>query len=315
MYFKFYAMNFLKRLSFFFLLFILCACSSNKTVLKSNPDIKVYDLGTKQLSLFNQNMNVEDRNQVLIDSIYEPYKVLWNGYLGDGEKLIDWVNSDVSENLNDWNRKSKTINSKKLTEELVRASSEMKKFTGFTPKGEWYIFYGPSWTNLGGFGNGVMLIDLAHPSNNSFERIVSLYPHELNHQIYAHTLEKKDNLVLDRILDEGFATYVSYVFHEKKKSVAEELSYSVHDYEFCRNNEHELIELLRENYAKKDEKIGRNFANRNFRFKEGYPGAVGYYIGFRIVEEFVKHNGKNSWKQIYIMPPLEVLEKSKILQK
>ena len=46
-----------------------------------------------------------------------------------------------------------------------------------------------------------------------------------------------------------------------------------------------------------------------------YSGyAIGYYIGFRIVEEYVKENGKDSWKKIFAMKPEEVLTDRKIIR-
>ena len=159
-----------------------------------------------------------------------------------------------------------------------------------------------------------MFIDLAHYANNNADTIVWLFPHELNHQIYSNTLKQKENIVLDRIIDEGFATYVSYKYHGKKYSIAEELMYSVDDYKFCVNNEIRLLDLLKDNYYKQDELLSRQFASRDYKFEEDYPSAIGYYLGFRIVEEFVKRNGKDSWKEIYTLSPREVLKKSEILE-
>lgn len=278
--------------------------------------IQIIDLSQNQIQLMNrvQNEPIEKRNLTLIDSIYKPNSHLWSGYLGNESDFINWVNNTAYKELEKYNLKSKAIDLSKLNKYFFETVNQMEKFTGKTPYGKWYIFFGPKWTNLGGFADGTMLIDLAHESNKSLDDIKIFFPHEINHQIYSNTIEQKDNAVLYRILDEGFACYVSYLFHNGKTTIAEELDYTESEYKTCVENEKELIDLLRKNYKSNNEKLSNNFANRGYRFSEKFPGAVGYYIGFRIVDEFVKRNGKDSWKKIYKMSPEKVLKKSKLLK-
>lgn len=297
-----------------FTLSIVISCSSRQKIKPLKSELVVFDVATTELSLLNKYKNSDSivRNKILVDSIYRPYSKFWNGYLGNENDFTNWINQKASKELSGWNEKSKNLKSEYLTNQLRKTAKEMSNFTGHFPQGKWYILYGPSWTDLGGFGDGTMLIDLASNVNKSSAKIIEAYPHEINHQIYSYTLKNRENIVLSRILDEGFATYVSYLFHKKKYSIAEELKFSQDDFRFCKSNEKELLQLLEDNYIKNDEKLSRQFADRNYKFKENSPGAVGYYLGFRIVEEFVKHHGKNSWKEIYTMTQKEVLEKSKI---
>ena len=137
----------------------------------------------------------------------------------------------------------------------------------------------------------------------------------MNHQIYENTCKINSDIVLHRILDEGFATYVSYIFHDKKIPKADELHYTQKEFNVCEKNDTNLINFLKENFEKNDSGLARNFANRTFKFNENLPGGIGYYLGFRIVEEYVKNNGKNSWKEIYKLTPEETLKKSKIFEK
>ena len=295
---------------------IIISCNSQHKIKPPKSDLEVFDIANIELSLLNKYKNSDStiKNKILVDTVFEPYSKFWNGYLGNDKEFINWVEQKASKELGGWNEKSKYIKSEYLTDQLRKTAKEMSNFTGYFPQGKWYILYGPSWTDLGGFGDGTMLIDLASNINKSSAKIIEVYPHEINHQIYANMLKSRENIVLNRILDEGFATYVSYLFHKKKYSIAEELKFSQDEFKFCKSNEKELLQLLENNYRKNDEKLSRQFADRNYKFKENYPGAVGYYLGFRIVEEFVKNNGKNSWKEIYTIPQKEVLEKSKILE-
>lgn len=283
---------------------------------KQKSGIEIIDISQKQIELMNmlQNELVEKRNAILIDSIYKPNSYLWNGYLGSESDFTDWVNNTAYKELESYNTKANNIDLSKLNQYFFETIREMEKFTGKKPKGKWYIFFGPKWTNLGGFDDGTMLIDLAHESNKSLEDIKIFFPHEINHQIYSNTMELKNNAVLYRILDEGFACYVSYLFHDGKTTIAEELGFTESEYKACLENEKELIKLLKKIYKSNNEKLSDNFANRGYKFSEKLPGAIGYYIGFRIVDEFVKRNGKDSWKNIYKMSPKKVLRKSKILK-
>lgn len=302
----------MKNCSLIIFSFFLISCSTQKIQKKVSENLIVNDIASKQLSLINK-INKKDLDKILIDSIYKPYSTFWSGYLGNEEAFKKWFNEKGQKQINIWNKNAQTINPSDLSLKLNQTAIEMYKFTGYLSKGEWNIIYGPAWTDLGGFSDGTMLIDLAHKLNNNFTRITNLYPHEINHQIYSYTQNNTNNTVLNRIIDEGFATYVSYIFHNKSNSIADELMYSEEDYKFCKENESELLILLDENYNKVDEDLSRKFADRSYKFKENYPGAIGYYLGFRIIEEFVKQNGKNSWKKIYKMDPAEVLNKSKIL--
>ncbi len=289
--------------------FVLCEQSSQ------NKTIEIVDISKDQLRLMNKHEKepIEKRNQLLIDSIYTPNRHLWNGYLGNENDFTGWLNNVAYKELSKFNLKTKNINLQKLSKYFFNTVDSMTEFTGHKGVGKWYIFFGPKWTNLGGFNDGTMLIDLAHESNNKLEDLTKYFPHEINHQIYKNTVEKSENAVLYRILNEGFACYVSYLYHNGKTTIADEINYKKSDYQFSRDNDEELIELLRKYYKSNDVKLSKQFASRGYKFSKEYPSAIAYYLGFRIVEEFVKRNGKDSWKLIYTMSPMEILEQSKIL--
>lgn len=303
----------MKNIYFIYVLFLtLISCG----VQRKNNNLKVYNIADKEISLLNftKNKDTQIKDKILIDTLYTPYSELWKGYLGDEKTFTEWFNETAYEKSKIWENKSKMINSKFLTKELEKTAYKMYKFTGYYPQGKWFILYGPAWTNLGGLNDGTMLIDLANENNSSEEKIIHFFTHELNHQIHSHTEPKTDKIVLKRIIDEGFATYVSYIFHKNKFSKAQELAYTPEEFKHCQENEDKLITLLKKHYNSTDEDISRDFADRNFKIGGKYPGGIGYYIGFRIVEEFVKNNGKDSWKNIYTMDVSEVLKQSKILK-
>lgn len=313
---------------FFFSHSIASNCFSNNS--SSNPvqslgtkhqpfvenGVNLIDLTDLQIRLMRacQHLPVEERNSLLTDSVYKPFSEVWEGYLGSESSFEKWVEGGAYPRLAYFEQKSTQFDRILIEESFYSSVARMAELTGLTTMGKWYMLFGPGWTNLGGLGNGVMVIDLANSANNRVEEIIRFFPHEINHQIYNKTFPRENNnKVLHRILDEGFACFVSYLYFEGKTTIAKELAYSESDYLACRENDAEIIDLLREHYNEIDEQLSRQFANRLHRFSDNVPGAIGYYLGFRIVEEFVKQNGQDSWKLIYSMDPELVLEKSKIL--
>lgn len=300
-----------KNLLLFLLPVLLLSCKTQKL----DNQFSIVDIGSTQISTFAEikNNKPENPDEILVRKIYTPNKELWEGYLGDENDFLKWTNEKALSQADFW-KENKEINSQILSDELKKYAKEMSVFTGYKPKGKWYLVYGPAFTDLGGLSNGVMLIDLANKVNINNNIIINLYPHELNHQIYSVTKPQTEKIVLDRIIDEGFATYVSYIFHKKKYTKADELKYTEEEFQYCISNEGKLIGLLKKYYLSNDENQSRDFSSRNYKIGEKYPGAIGYYLGFRIVEEFVKRNGEDSWKKIYTMKPIEVLEQSFLLK-
>lgn len=294
--------------------FYLSALGQSKDAPKN--DIEIIDISQKQLGLMNKyrDLAVSERNLIFLDSIYRPYTYMWNGYLGNEDKFIKWLNEIAFRELSDYNQRAIKLDLIKLNKFFHATVDSMRMFTGLSPLGKWYIFYGPKWTNLGGFSDGTMLIDLANKYNNKFETIVRFFPHEINHQIYSTTVPASSNVVLSRILDEGFACYVSLIFNQGKTTIFEELDYTKKEYDLCLRNHAAIISIFKQYYLSTDKNLAEDFADRSYKFNKMYPGALGYYIGFKIVESYVNYNGKGSWKDIYRLSPEIVLEKSNILK-
>jgi len=310
-------MNLFKFISILLLILSSCATQKKYTSFEVQKDLQIIDIATSQLGLLNKHKDdpKKTRDDIFISMIHNKNTHLWEGYLGNEEKFIDWIDQTALSSLKAYNEKTTKIDLNEMNKYFNKTIIEMANFTGYKPKGTWYIFWGPGWTDLGGFADGTMLIDLASSATQDLEHITSAFPHEINHQIYSHTIpDPSESTVISKLIDEGFACYVSYKFNQEKNTIAEELHYSESEYQTCLNLESEILDLIRENYLSEDEDEIKNFANRSYHFEEEYPGGLGYFIGFRIVEEYVRRNGKNSWKDIYTMSPLDVLNKSEILK-
>lgn len=298
-----------------FLAFLVPALTALTAQDNHQPQVEIIDLSSRQLRLMEawEARPGAARDSILLDSLYRPYEKLWRGYVGEPADFLEWINAEGYSGLDAFRSRARALDLEKLGAYFEETVTAMTAFTGHSPQGSWYIFFGPQWTNLGGLSDGTMLIDLGHPDNGNTAAISAFFPHELNHQIYAAT-QPGGKAVLRRILDEGFACYVGYRFRQGGVSKAEALGYTEEAYAYCREEEGRLLGLLRQFMASDDPQVGDSFADRGVHVSEGYPGAIGYYLGFRMVEEFVARSGDDSWKEIYLLSPETVLERSGLLE-
>ncbi len=295
--------------------FLFAAAALLQSQEAPGPQVEFIDLSARQLRLMEawQDRPGAQRDSAMLDSLYRPYQRLWQGYLGEPADFLEWLNGEGYGQLGAFRSRARALDLEKLGAYFRETATAMTAFTGHEPVGNWYLFFGPQWTNLGGFGDGTMLIDLAHPDNGNTAGISEFFPHELNHQIYA-TTQPRGKAVLRRIVDEGFACYVGYRFRQGTVSKAEALGYTEEAFAYCGEQETSLLGLLRQFVASDDPEVSDSFADRGVHVSERYPGAIGYYLGFRMVEEFVARNGSDSWKEIYLLSPEAVLERSGLLE-
>ncbi|WP_196887607.1 DUF2268 domain-containing putative Zn-dependent protease [Aureivirga sp. CE67] len=313
----------MKKIVAIIVLLTIVSCNETtkkkKESVKDKSELKIYNVSQAQLKFANQYKNDSEaiRNKIFIDSIFKPYQYFIEGYMGKEKDFTDWMNNQIIPNLDHYNKLAEKVNLSRIKSSFDEKANEIAAFTGLIPKGDWFFIYGPSWVDMGGFSdNKTMLVDLAHEQMNDLNTITSTFPHEFNHQIYGNTLNfDKKTPIINRIIDEGFAVYVSHKIHAGKKSIAEELNYTEEEYKVCEQNKDELISFIKDIYLKNDENLAEDFADRGVKLNEKFPGAIGYFIGLKIVEEYVKLNGPDSWKDIYFLKPAEVLEKSKVFEK
>lgn len=283
----------------------------NAIVAYSQQSLEVYDISQKQLQLMqkHKNSDVKVRKKIFIDKIYAPYKQFWEGYLGNGDDVAEWMNGAMSK-LSEFEKRNKAVNGKKLIKQFRDVAKEMKNLTGYEPKGKWYVVYGPAWTDMGGLGDFAMLIDLSHENNSSNEKILRSFPHELTHQIMTNVNKNKDDSAISPIVGEGFAVWMNQKYWKQKYTLAQNLGYTETELQACDKNIEILKKMFLANKYSTDKDVIDAFRNRSQKPAESLPGAVGYYLGYRIVEAYVKKNGVNSWKDIFVKSPRDIYEMS-----
>lgn len=291
-------------------LMMLCPFITNA---QKAQDFQIIDISQKEIRVFNQSKSLDSitRTQLLVDSLFTPYKHFWNGYIGDEKSFVEWVHESVYPNLAGYNQRNSQINGEKLLQQFNEVKENMYQLTGYKPKGLWYIVFGPAWTDLGGFSDGTMLIDLAHSNNTSNEKIMKMFPHEINHQIYSNVGTPSENTVTARVISEGFAVYMNGVYWKDKFSDAENLGYSDVELEACKKQMDYIKAIYKKSYNSTNKETIESFANRSYFFTKELPGALGYFIGLEIVKNYVALHGKDSWKDIYKLTPLQVYEQSR----
>ncbi|MFZ9031973.1 MAG: DUF2268 domain-containing putative Zn-dependent protease [Robiginitalea sp.] len=327
----------LNQLSFVFIVIAMTIGCTNKRANNNDPsqtfinnngngiDLQIIDISQKQLNLYNQHLNTDSAQRVNIfrDSLYYPYQEVWDGYLGKIETFDAVAEHYGVRIIGQLNEKNKLFysesNEDSLIESFFKVRDGMKELTGYTPKGKWYLLYGPSVANLGGVGAGVMFIDFGFPENKDLSSVINWFPHELNHQIYANQNKDTAHDALELCIDEGFAVYVNKLYWntiggKEDYSVAMSLDYSEEELAYAEQELNFILTYFKENYLSTDVNIKNNFGSRSAKLKENLPGAIGYLIGFKIVEHYVKIYGQDSWKDIYTLSSEEVLKKSEFLR-
>lgn len=281
----------------------------------SQSSLNLFDISQSQIRLMKKSQNLDSvqRSQIFKDSIYEPYKEFWEGYLGDGDALATWMNNAM-QTLPQFEQKNRLINGEKMITQFRTVEKKMTQLTGYKPIGKWYIVYGPAWTDLGGLGDFAMLIDLSHQSNSSNEKIMKMFPHELTHQIMTNVNKNKDTSAISTIIGEGFAVWMNRKYWGAKYSVAENLGYENTEFLYCENNIEKLKKYFNENKYSTNKDVIDSFRNRNIKLNNELPGAIGYYIGYKIIEAYVSKFGLNSWKDVFVKSPREIFELSDFLE-
>jgi hypothetical protein len=291
----------------------------------NNHDLKIIDISQKQLTFYNQHLSTDSAQRVKIfrDSLYYPYQEVWDGYVSNIETFDAVAEHYGIRIIDKLNVKNKMFYSENKDEALIDAFFEVRdgiiKLTGHSPKGKWYLLYGPSVANLGGVGGDVMFVDFGFPDNKDLASVINWFPHELNHQIYGNLNKDTARHALEVCINEGFAVYVNKLYwnrigRKKDYSVPMSLGYSEEELAAAEQEWNFILAYFKENYLSEDQNVKLSFGSRSVKLKENLPGAIGYLIGYKIVESYVEIYGQDSWKDIYTLSFEELLEKSELLE-
>lgn len=172
-----------------------------------------------------------------------------------------------------------------------------------------FAFFEKKICNFCGCTKETMQMDLLAPVNQNIEQLRILLPHELSHNAFedAQNDTSMVETVLYKAIDEGFANYVSQQLAEV--STPEAFGLSPEEYDWYVTHEEAIKQKVKPLLLSQREEdwdpLGLLVADS---FMEGSPGNIGYYVGYRIVEEYLKRIGTENWRQVYTTPVAEIYQ-------
>lgn len=134
----------------------------------------------------------------------------------------------------------------------------------------------------------------------------------MNHLVYEkfRNNDIDRNSALSQTIDEGFACYFTYIFFDKKIPEYEAVeNMTKENWNWHVENEKEIFTKTKSYFSNSS---GNNplLLNDKHKLFPNAPKSLNYWLGFRIISEYVKKYGSDSWKDIYKLTAKEVLEKS-----
>ena len=262
---------------------------------------------------------------MIIKKVYEPHKELWDNCYGMifGEEnaskfntpngMVEWNKTLYPNNKDFFDERAKELIEINLDSVLKTNLESFNNLVDYKPSARISILFTPlQGIGFGGCSSNQFAFELNNTDYNVAYTIEKGIPHELNHLAYE-PLREKDPMVgtaLFLTIDEGFACYFTWLFFKgniSKHVAVEEMSEK--DWNWYLENEKNIYTKLKPYF---NDKTGDNPLLRNDIHKlfPNAPKTLYYWLGFRIIENYVKKNGKDSWKDIYTMNIQEVIDKS-----
>lgn len=242
--------------------------------------------------------------------VYPLHAAFWVGYVGDSTAF-----ATLAKGLMPHRRKLlceyvPKLLALDLNERFVRHATWLQQQTGMSPAGTWYLAYGSGATDMGGLGALGMVIDFSNQVADSVA-IERLLTHELAHQIHGQRADPDGDTVLGRIIAEGLATYVACVHAGDIRSPADCIGYSDTEWQWAMRHEAELRAFAKPRLRSRARSASDSIASRSIAPVAGSPGAIGYFLGYRLVASYTRRFGANSWPALLVMPVRDVLRRSR----
>lgn len=288
-------------------------------------DMVIYNTFKHQI-VAHKNSNFD--SLMILNKVYLPNKNTFDNCLGiifgdeNGMKfkpngLYDWNKKLIIANQDLIESKLLVLDSIDINQLFTNHLTAVQKITGQNGKGKWMIYFGPKdFQIFGGCDRNSMILDMFGEAWNT-KSINDLFAHEIEHLIFEPIIKNdpNGNKGLGITLDEGLAVYFTYIY------LNQDLEEALYDDQnkLLFEREKEIFNAL-EPYLFKTEEEGCpmfRHCGRSYNCEpiikdipENIQDELCYFLGFRIIENYVKKNGKDSWKDIYSIPLKEFYEKS-----
>lgn len=246
-----------------------------------------------------------------VSSVYQPYRNFWSGYLGDEAAFTGWMERQITDLTDPRADIPLELEFDGLLETTINGMVQLTRRE--IPRGTWYLVYGPGWTNMGGLGDGAMVVDFfGVPDTASGESYSVSLPHEINHQLFdiGHKDDSDGGTVLYRLIDEGFAVYVNQVYWGELAAPERHIGCSGEEWTWAVENEAVILSEVLPLLSSTDSETHNRLTARSIYLLPEAPGAIGYFVGLRIVQAYVEQHGPGSWRDLYDVPVARIMHES-----
>lgn len=276
--------------------------------------VRLYKKQVRFFQLYEQSDDTVALKRYVLDSLFLPHEyVLGDSCFGySPENYYDAQVKLATKRKEDVMRAVNFYESIRFDALLADYEQDFSRFVGYPVTGRFYFsFFERVICNFCGCDKMSMQMDLLNPLNHDEAKLRLLMPHELSHNLFEVT--QRDTLnretVLYKAIDEGFANYVSQRMNGA--TTVEAFGLDSTGYDWYLANEAAIKAKIIPILFSKDENdwdpLSEKIPNR---FLEGSPGNVGYFVGYRIVEEYLKKVGDDNWRTVYTIPVTDLLAAS-----
>lgn len=259
--------------------------------------------------LLDAGIDDDEAVQRWVRELYPAHRDFWAGYIGDEQAFAEFAQELMRYRKRLLCKHIPKLLELNLDERFVRHARWLEQAAGKAPVGTWYLAYGSGVTDMGGIGSIGMVIDFSNQPAESAP-IEALLPHELAHQVHGLRRDPDGDTVLGRIVAEGLATYIACVRGEGRFSAAECIGYDEAQWRWAIEHEAALRAFAKPLLRSRDRADSDAIASRNIAPVESGPTAIGYFLGYRIVQAYTDRHGTETWKDLLDMPVKRVLRKS-----
>jgi hypothetical protein len=294
---------------------------------KLSDSIKVDDIVIKNLFksqiLAHRGANFD--SLMIIEKVYRPHQELWDNCYAMifGEEnsskfnttkgMVEWNKTLYPENKDFFQQRANELLDINIDSALNANLARFKKLVPHSPKAKISILFTPfQGIGFGGCSGQEFCFELNNKDYDVAYTIEKGIPHELNHLANEPLIsnDPSSGTALFLTIDEGFACYFTWAFFDGNITKWEAVeNMTENDWDWYLQREKDIFKSLKPYF---DDKSGDNPLLRNDTHKL-YPDApktLYYWLGFRIIESYVKQHGQDSWKELYGIDAKEVLEKS-----
>ncbi|MCU0633824.1 MAG: DUF2268 domain-containing protein [Gemmatimonadaceae bacterium] len=242
-------------------------------------------------------------------TVFRAHEAFWRAYVGDSAAVAAMATRLLPYRATILCDRLPRLLAVGLQARFERHARWLVRETSLAPVGTWYLVHGHGATDMGGLGAVGMVIDFSNQVADSaaLERLLT---HELAHQVHALRTDPLGETVLGRIVAEGLATYIACVHAAGARTAADCIGYSDAEWAWARRHEGRLRRVVRPMLHSRARAALDSVASRSVHPLAGGPSAVGYFLGYRLMQSYTRRHGARSWTHVLRMPVAEVLARS-----